>query len=180
MQQRAEDLPDRLAADLDRSFASLVTTYQHQLYTFALRQAGSPEEAEDLVGNYPPQRVRSLKLRPWLYKITLNVFYSRARRPGLAQVPLDDDEESLLLEIEDASCERPDELLERLELRGELSALLGTLPTPYREALVLYYFEGFSYQEIADLLGHPLGTIKARMSRGLQLLRKALGTRNAR
>lgn len=181
------DLSLLLATDLERNFRHLVTAYQHRLYAFALRQTGSPQDAEDIVqeafmqayyalGDYPAFRVRTLSLRPWLYKIVLNIFYSRMRKSRLPCVPLDTSEDGPHLAIEDSWREQPDVLLEDLETLRELEAHVAQLPAQYREAVNLYYFESLSYQEIADLLNLPMGTVKSNLHRGIRQLRKALAS----
>ena len=185
MDQGDTDWPVLLATDLDYHFKELVLTYQHQLYAFALRQTGSPQDAEDIVqealirayyalDDYSPQRLRALKIQPWLYKIVLNVFYNRVRSSRLQVVPLDTTENSALLAIEGDWREQPDMLLEDTESLHELEALVARLPEQYREAVNLYYFEGFNYREIAELLNQPMGTIKSSLHRGLRVLRTML------
>ncbi len=191
MDQSDMSLPALLAMDLDRYFHQLVQAYQPRLYTFVSRQGSSPHDAEDIVqealirayyalGDYPEERVRALKLQPWLYKITLNEFYNPARRSRLQCVPLDLSEESALLEVEDNWREQPDVIVEETERLQELEALVVTLPGQYREAVNLYYFEDMTYQEIAEMLSQPLGTIKSNVHRGIRLLRKALETQKSR
>lgn len=178
-------LPELLAVDLDRHFQQLVQSYQPQLYAFLLRQAGSSLDAEDIVQEvfirayyaltgYPGERVRAIKLRAWLFKIALNTFYSPAWKRRLLCVPLDLSDDSALLEVEDNSREQPDMIVEDKERLRELEALVSTLPARHREAVNLYYFEDLSYQEMAELLGQPLGTVKSNVHRGVRLLRAAL------
>lgn len=186
MDQRYEELPELLAKDLDRHFEQLMMVYQHQLYAFALRQVGNAQDAEDIVQetflrahhalkNYPGPRIRTLQLRQWLYKITLNVFRNATRRSELQSVPLDLSEDSPALAIEDQAASL-DEEVNRHEWKQELEILVATLPQQYRVAVNLHYFEDFSHREIAELLNQPSGTVKANVHRGIQLLRRALGT----
>lgn len=190
MAQRDGDLLALLALDLDHHFKQLVLTYQHQLYAFALRMTRDPQEAEDIVQeafirayfalkDYSLRKIEVVKLRPWLYKTTLHVFYNRVRKPSLPLVMLDDSEDSAMLEIEDEQSAMPEKEVERTELRRELNELIGSLPERYRAALIFYYFEEFSYAEIAELLSQPVGTVKANIHRGINLLRKILATQNA-
>jgi RNA polymerase sigma-70 factor (ECF subfamily) len=90
MNQSHQELPALLATDQDCYFEQLVLVYQHRLYAFALRQVGNKQDAEDIVQetflrahhalkNYPASRIRTLRLRQWLYKITLNVFFNFTR-----------------------------------------------------------------------------------------------------
>src|SRR6202023_1119743 len=93
-------LSEGLATNVDGHFEDLVRTYQDRLYGFALRLTGSPRDAEEstqdafvrayrALQRYPEQRRRELKLRPWLYRIVLNVVRNRVRRATLSLVPLD-------------------------------------------------------------------------------------------
>lgn len=185
MDVREADLSVLLAADLDRHFQQVVLHYQHRLYAFALRQTGSSQDAEDIVqeafmqayyalASYSQQRVQTLKLQPWLYKITHNIFVSRMRRVKLQHVSLDDTDGSIRAVLEDDMSSQPDMVLEGRESLRELESLVVTLPEQYREAVNLYYFEELSYREIAELLNQPMGTVKSNLHRGTKLLRGAL------
>src|SRR2546430_11706735 len=108
-----EQLPDvveLLATDLNGYFSQLMLSYQQRLYAFAWRQTGSPQDAEDIVqeafirayhalADYPPERIRVIKLQSWLYKIPLHIFYRHRSSTRLQCIPLDLSEESALLEI---------------------------------------------------------------------------------
>ncbi len=185
MNRSDAQLPGLLAAALDRHFHQLVQSYQPQLYAFLLRQAGSSLDAEDILqevfirayyalAGYPGERIQALKLRAWLFKIALNTFYSPGWKRRLLCVPLDLSDDSALLEVEDDWREQPDVIVEDKERLRELDTLVSTLPARYREAVNLYYFEDLTYQEIAELLGQPLGTVKSNVHRGVRLLREAL------
>ena len=100
MEQSDDELPDLLATNLRASFELLVLRYASQLYAFALRWIGNPTDAEDIVqvtferafitlDNYPVQIIRALNLRPWLYKVTLNVSRNYISRTKLHTVSLD-------------------------------------------------------------------------------------------
>ncbi len=177
-------LLELLAIDLDGSFRQLVLHYQNMLYAFAFRLSGSLQDAEDIVQeallgayvtllHYPPERIRSLKLRAWLYKLTLNIFRNSKRRLSLLISSYDLSEEEIL-EVSDTECERPEMLYENVERLQELAKMLGILPERYRIVVICFYFEELSYQEIATLLNQPLGTIKSRLHRGIQILKKHL------
>jgi len=101
MCQHEEDLKALLATNLDYYFKQFVLAYQYRLYSFMLRQTGSAQDAEDIVqeaflqayfalADYPAPRVRTLHIQPWLYKIALNIFYSRMRISRLPIVSLDE------------------------------------------------------------------------------------------
>ena len=151
------------------------------MYSFALRLEGRPQDAEDIVQetflrayhalkSYPVLKVRALRLRQWLYTITLNIFRNRQRKPEHQSISLDISEDSPLLEIEDPSF-GPDEEAYWHEWRRELEMYLATLSERYRVAITLYYFEDLSYAEIAELSNQPIGTVKAHVHRALRAVR---------
>ncbi len=177
-------IQELLATDLDRYFYRLVLYTQQRLFAFALRYTGNRQDAEDIVqeafirayhalADYPAERIRALKVQPWLYKITLHIFY-RHQSSQPQYLPLDLSEESTLFELEDDEREQPERALENKEEVRELEALLAQLPEQYRVAVSCYYFEELSYREIADLLNQPIGTIKTHVHRGMLLLRKTV------
>ena len=174
------------AEQVDGYYEQLVAKYWQQLNSFIQRRTSNQQDAEDIVQEafvhayyalerYPLQQIRTLQARPWLYKITWNVYrnYMSRTKPPLA-LSLDDHEGDLLLELDDEYEERPDAIFERGERRRELESLVNELPEQYREVINLYYFDELSQQEIADLLNRPVGTIKTHVYRGLRMLRKAL------
>lgn len=188
MEPSGEQLPDLvglLATDLKRYFQQLVLSFQQRLYAFALRQTGSPQDAEDIVqeafirayhalADYPAERIREMKLQPWLYKITLHILYRSRSSMRLQYTSLDLLEESALLTIEDDEGEQPEKILENREELQQLETMIAQLPQKYRTAVNCYYFEELSYREIAELLNQPVGTVKSTVHRGTLLLRKAM------
>ena len=183
------DLLARLATDLDRSFEGLMAIYWHQLYAFVLRRVESMQDAEDIVSEafvraylalkgYPAERVRTLKLRPWLYKITYNEYCRFIGRSTHPSVPFALVEMGMVCEQEEDQRKQPELFFESAERRQELETLVAALPDRYRVAVSLYYFEELSYQQIADLLDQPLGTIKSSVHRGIRLLRKQLSAQS--
>src|ERR1700730_10693895 len=186
MHTEDEDLAALLAFNLDVYYERLVSIYWQQLKNFVLRQTGSMQDAEDIVQEavvraylalerYTPQRIQHMKLRPWLYKLTWNVYcnyMSRSKPPQ--SVPLDLSEDALLLEREEDWQEQPEVVFENAERRRELEALLCTLPLRYREIVNMYYFEELSHQEIAEILNAPVTTIRVYLHRSMQMLRKTI------
>ena len=180
------DLARRLARDLDGSFEALVVAHQDRLFTIARRVLGDAHDAEEVaqdafirayraIEGYPPERVRELRLRPWLAAIVINVARNRRRRiadrqPAQPLAPLIEGG----LELEDRPVERPEARHAAAESAREWSARLATLPAVYRTAVVLRHVDGLSYDELAVALGRPEGTVKAQVHRGLRLLRTAL------
>jgi RNA polymerase sigma-70 factor (ECF subfamily) len=183
------NLAELLATDLNRYFSHLMLSYQQRLYTFALRQSGSPQDAQDIIqeafirayhalADYPADRIRTMKLQPWLYKITLHVSYRQRSNDRLQYTSLDLSEESIHLEIEGDERMQPEQIMEDKEALGELEEMISQLPEQYRIAVTCYYFDEFSYREIADVLSLPVGTIKSHVHRGTLLLRKTAEKRS--
>jgi len=178
--------PATFCADLAGCFEQLMETYQHRLYSFALRLSGSAQDAEEIVQDafvrayralerYPVERIQALALRPWLYRITLNVYRNRVRGKRLAVLSLEGrSEEGPDREPADPEHERPEQVAAHAALRGELSALVAALPERYRAAVILRYIEGLSYAELSRALSQPVGTVKANVHRGIKQLRQQM------
>jgi len=179
-------LARRLASDLDGSFDDLVLAHQDRLFTIARRLLGDPSDAEEVaqdalvrayraLAGYPAERVRELRLRPWLAAIVVNVARNRRRRlvdrqPATPLGPLLERG----LDLHDRPVERPDSRHALVETRHEWAIRLAALPPAYRAAVVLRHVDGLSYDELSIALGRPEGTVKAQVHRGLRLLRAAL------
>ncbi len=186
MSQEDDSLVALLMQDVDSHFRHLVETYQHQLYRLMYRQVGNAQDAEDIVQetflrayyalrDYAAQGVHLQRLRPWLYKIAFNLYYNRLRMAQPQILPLDMLEGHPLPEWEHADPDPgPEETVELRESFCEVASIIATLPERYRTVLNLYYCEQFNYQEIADLLHQPQGTVKSKVSRGLDRVRAAL------
>jgi RNA polymerase sigma-70 factor (ECF subfamily) len=168
-------LTARLAADLDGSFEALVGAHVDRLYSIALRILGDRRDAEEAaqdalvrafraLAGYENERIRELRLRPWLTTIVVNVCRNRTR---VRRVPTTE------LGFE-PSAEPAVDPVARHDAREAWAALLLTLPVSQRVAIVLRHVDGLSYQEMSAALGKPEGTLKAQVHRGLASLRDAL------
>ncbi|HLQ61759.1 MAG TPA: sigma-70 family RNA polymerase sigma factor [Candidatus Acidoferrales bacterium] len=155
-------------------FERMVLDHQDRLFAFGLGLSGSRADAEEIAQeaflrayrallSYPEQRLRELKVRPWLYQIALNVFRNRVRggRPPLGS-----------LNGSEPSRERGPE--ETVVGTQEVVRRLAALPARYREPLVLRYVQDLPLAEVAAVLGQPVGTVKSNVHRGLQQLRGGL------
>jgi RNA polymerase sigma-70 factor (ECF subfamily) len=178
------ELPARLARDLDGSFAELVGTYQRLVFGLALRVVADRADAEEVaqdtfarayraLAGYPAERVAAMRLRPWLARITLNLARNRLRRRPPPARPLEDGDGQPLAVAAPAAAE-PAAVAERGEERERLAELLATLPRGHREAVVLRHVEGLPYDEVAEVLGRPVGTVKTHVHRGVRQLREQL------
>ncbi len=185
------ELAAALAGDLDGRFEQLMLGYQHRIFGFVLRLTGRRQDAEEIaqdtflraykaLATYPPARIRDLRLAPWLYQIALNLVRNAARRHAPSTVPLDaPTEEGQALEIADDAHLEPPAYAERVETQRELARLLVALPVHFRAAVVLRHVEGRTYQEMAEILDEPVGTVKSHTHRGTLLLRTMLAGRES-
>ncbi|HUT75133.1 MAG TPA: sigma-70 family RNA polymerase sigma factor [Armatimonadota bacterium] len=158
---------------------SLVRRYQDQVYHLAFNLLGDPEDARDATQDALIAMLRSLRtfrgqaeLRTWVYRLTTNVCLMERRRRTVRT--------RLIVDL-------PAELPERLglgsdpqltavsrEVQGAVRECLGRLPSAFRAVVVLRELESLSYDEIAQVLRVPVGTVRSRLNRGRQLLRAAL------
>jgi RNA polymerase sigma-70 factor (ECF subfamily) len=162
-----DELCNRLAVDLDGAFEDLVVALRDDLYS-GLRPLHG-HEAEDLtqetlirayraLSEYPPERIREIRVRAWIWTIALNLGRNQARDRSRRPIPV---------ELHDRhGTEDPDP-----PDTVAWEARLGQLSPVQRRAVVLRHVVGLSYAEIADATERPEGTAKADVSRGLARLR---------
>lgn len=163
------------------AFGQLVDRYQDRLYGSLLRMTGNAEDAQDLAQETFVQAYLKLNtfggrsaFYTWLYRIAFNRSVSRARKRR-ERTSLDTLRESTGVDPVDpnATPDAPTQAAERSRL---LHAALGTLADEYRRVIVLRELEGFDYQQIAEVLGVPIGTVRSRLFRArLQLKEKLAG-----
>ena len=178
------DLTDRLATDLDAAFETLVRGHADRLYGIALRLTGDARDAEEIaqdafvrahraLNGYDAERIRALRLRPWLAAIAVNLARNRRRRAADRQPSLSLDAAGTGTGPEAAAADAPEAIAVRRAERERWAAALACLPDRYRVPLVLRHVDDLSYDEMADALGRPEGTLRAQVHRGLALLRAA-------
>lgn len=177
-----------LARDLDASFEAVVLDHQDRLFSIALRMLGDRGAAEEAaqdafvrayraLATYDADRIRELRLRPWLATIVLNLCRTRiGRRAARGAAPLSFDIETSPLPepVATDATTSPVAVMERHAERERWAGLLACLPPAYRAAVVLRHVDGLSYPELATALGRPEGTVKAQVHRGLAMLRTAI------
>lgn len=146
------------------------------LYTVAYRLTGRHDDAQDLVQEVLLRVQRGLatyqpgSMEGWLSRITTNAFLDDVRRKKRRPVEaLPDDPERVL-----AGAPSADEALAAADLPDHLQDALRGLPEDYRAAVVLCDVLGYSYQDIADTLEVPVGTVRSRIHRGRSQLRTVL------
>ena len=167
-----------LSAQSD-SFEELAMPLFEQLYNFAHWLTRNRDEAEDLVQETYVKGLRGFSsfqlgtnFRAWMYRILRNTFLtSRTGLRATMTVPLDLEEDGLELPVESATPETI--LIDRTNYQMIQSAI-DDLPIHFREILLLCDVEEMSYQEIAETLSIPMGTVMSRLSRARGTLRSAL------
>jgi len=145
----------------------------------ALRLTRSREEAEDLaqeaiVRAYEAwDRFDGSNFKAWILRIVTNLYINRYRQkqrtPQLGSL-----EDENVLEPTAVDSDEPDRLLFDELVGAEVEEALGKVPEDFRLAVILSDIEGLSYQEIADITGVPIGTVRSRLARGRAILRKQL------
>ena len=173
--------PSSAGTDAD-DLAAEALSFLEPLYATALRLTRNRSDAEDLVQDtfvkalrFADRFKRGTNLKAWLYTILHNTWRNRRRDAARDTVEVDSTrvEEAALkggLMSGDAAFETPERLLLRSTLDAELQAALEELPEAFRVAVWLRDVDEFSYAEIAEMLGIPLGTVMSRISRGRRLL----------
>lgn len=176
-------IQDAFAGD-ESAYAELVRRHRQRVYALALRMVRNVSDAEDLAQEAFLRAFRALPTvdltRPfvhWLLRITTNACldYHRRRkaRPELLGPPPGIDEDDW--EPKDADLgPLPDHGVESRESGEWMERLLAGLPPHYRAVITLRYVEDLSYEEIASLLGLPLGTVKAQIHRAHAQVRKRI------
>jgi RNA polymerase sigma-70 factor (ECF subfamily) len=171
-----ELLRRHLAGDTE-AFAALVRRYERELFNFLARFTGDATLADDMFQETFLQLHISAatfdqtkRLKPWLFTIAANkardALRSRQRRqaaPLDASVPGTADNRTTYADLMPSDIPAPSESLLNLEDRQAVESIVSRMPENLRTVLTLSYFSDLSYQEIADILAVPLGTVKSRL-----------------
>lgn len=173
------------------AFEEIVQRYQHKIYGYVKRLVGNETDAEDITQEVFLKALHSLRsfreessLQTWLFRIATNLCRDlhRRRQREKGWLPLwrhtdgeDSDGEECTIEIPDTYHD-PQKLLLQEELSGLLKQAIDHLPIAMREVLVLHDIESLSYEEIAQALDIPLGTVKSRLFHARARLRDALSS----
>lgn len=170
----------RVLAGDTNAFEPLVREYEKNVYNLALRMVKNPEDAQDMTQESFIRAYNSLssfrgesRFSVWLYRIVSNVcldhIRAASRRPAVSLSTENDEGESVELEIADES-KSPQELLERKMTREAVRRGLELLPSEHRQILLLREIQGFSYDEISEILSLEHGTVKSRIFRARKKL----------
>ena len=184
MQRTDEELVALSTAGDPESFDQLVVRWERPIYALAYRVLGREEDARDVCQETFLRAFRALKgfkgqakFSSWLYRIALNLcrdWIRRERRASLV-TPLD---------TEPAAADGPGGSVEDQAIRRDLGRVItramSALSEEQRTTIVLKEYHGLTFQEIADLQGCPLSTVKTRLYQGLSVLRGQLQRRGVR
>lgn len=188
-----EQLLERLRTGDALALRALMERYRRPLHGYLCRMLASPDDADDLfqevflrVLRHAQRFERGRRVRPWVYSIATNLVKNSYRARSYRQAAsldqsrdLDDDGAPLAAAL--AGREGlPAEALLREETRERVRDAVAALPEKGRAALVLYYFQGLPYDEVAASLDVPLGTVKSRIHNALVRLEQALSKEAAR
>ncbi|HEX7665517.1 MAG TPA: sigma-70 family RNA polymerase sigma factor [Polyangiaceae bacterium] len=167
-------------------FVSDALSHLDAMYAVACRLTRNPTEAEDLVQDSMVKAIRArdqfqpgTNLKAWMFRILTNTFINKYRRGGLERAIFDGpDADPLADGWVSASTMRqlrdPEQIALMPIVEGEVRRALDELPAEFRLAVVLCDVEEFSYEEIANIMQCPIGTVMSRLHRGRKLLQRAL------
>ncbi|HWM92201.1 MAG TPA: sigma-70 family RNA polymerase sigma factor [Thermoanaerobaculia bacterium] len=176
----------RALAGSQEAFRDLVVRFERPVYSLIARMVQDPSTAEDLAQEAFVKAYRSLrtydtsrKLSSWLFKIAHNTAIDHLRKNAPETVSLEAPQEEdgrggLAAVLSDSSIEDPAAAAERRDMARSLERAISRLRPEYREAVVLFYIEGATYQEICDVTGLPLGTVKTNLHRARKELAREM------
>lgn len=164
----------------DTAWEDIVQEHSARVYRLAYRLTGNRQDAEDLTQDVFVRVFRSLdryepgNFNGWVHRITTNLFLDRVRRAG--KLRMDGFGEGAEERLEGRE-QRPEAVVHDAGFDPDIEAALSSLTEEFRVAVVLCDVEGLSYEEIADVLGVKIGTVRSRIHRGRTQLRQALAHR---
>ena len=179
-----------LKAGSEEAFAYLLAIYQNPLFNLISHMVLDPGEAADVLQNVLLKVLRGIRqfngnssLKTWIYRIAVHEAsnHRRSWRRRIFHEPFSMDDETLHLNMQAAihgrERETPYSVYEHAECQAEVKRALSGLVEPYRAVVVLREIEGLSYEEISEVLGIAEGTVKSRLRRGRETLKRKLAVR---
>ncbi|MEO1022078.1 MAG: sigma-70 family RNA polymerase sigma factor [Bacteroidota bacterium] len=167
-----------------RDFNEEIIPHLDALYNFGLRLTTDPSDAEDLVQDTIVKAYRffssyekGTNAKAWLFRILKNSFINNYRKVSKKPTEVDFDEVSSYYEsvrAERTETSDLEDLMYRELMDDNLSKALSKLPEDFRTVVLLCDVEGYTYEEIANMLDVPIGTIRSRLHRGRNLLKTEL------
>ena len=184
------ELVEGLRSGVEPAYERLIELYQQPVYNLVFRLLNDPSDACDVVQEVFVKIFRNIKafrgqssLKTWIYRIALNEANNRRRwfgRHKRYEVDLERDDAAAGLSLQDTlpdAGSSPFELALSAEAQRLIEDGLKVLSPSFRDAVVLRDVEELSYEEIADVLGINIGTVKSRIMRGREALRKEMAER---
>lgn len=175
----------RAQANQAEGYEQLLAAYGVRLYGYFHRATGNHHESEDMLGELMLRLVRTFKeyddrgrFEPWLFRVASNMVRDRIRRKTASPPPtgwLGQSDGGLADDEIEGPAEAVDASLTATETSLELKQALDRLDPTARDMIMLRHFGELSFREIAQLYGCPMGTVMARVHRGLKALRRLLG-----
>jgi len=174
------ELVTSAAGGHEEGFEELVRRYQRPISAYVYRMVGDYDAALDLtqevfikvygsLSRYKPE----FKFSTWIYKIAHNAAVDHLRRHSTRQQSLVHEFEGEQLEVPiESRRPSPEQESEREERRAEIEAVVRQLPSAYKELIILRHSHDLSYDEIAEITGLPLGTVKNRLFRARDVMRQ--------
>jgi RNA polymerase sigma-70 factor, ECF subfamily len=169
------------------AYRELVKRFERPVYSLIVRMVQDPATAEDLAQEVFVKAFRRLntydpqwKFSSWLFKIAHNTTIDHLRRGTPETVPLETEEDdagghrSLSAVLADETVENPQAAAERRDLARSLERAISSLRPEYRQAVLMFYAHGASYQDICEVTGLPLGTVKTNLHRARKELAQAM------
>jgi RNA polymerase sigma-70 factor (ECF subfamily) len=166
----------------ESSFEELVRRYQRPIVSYVYRMLNDYEASLDVtqevfikVYNSLERYSTDYKFSTWLYRIAHNAAIDHMRRNSMnaQSIETENADGTYQLQIESPNP-TPEQERERSEWRTEIEAVVKTLPTAYRDLILLRHSRDLSYDEIAEITGLPLGTVKNRLFRAREMMRGLL------
>ncbi len=172
----------------ERAAVELLRRFERPVFSLIYRMVRDRELAEDLaqeafvrafnnLARYDP----SYKFSSWLFKVAYNLTIDHLRKKRLNTVSIHGSPSAVTTELQAATAitvesmeERPDEALQSREIGSEIEVAIGELRQEYRSAIILRHVEGRSYEEIAEIMDVPLGTVKTYIHRARKELQGQL------
>ena len=165
-------------------FQKEAVVHLNSLYNYALHLTMNPDDAEDLVQEtylkayrFFNSFERGTNCKAWLFKILKNNYINRFRKnskePGKVDYDLIKDFYHSIKDVQNDTTEADSDYFHSL-LHEEVYQALQSLPEEFREVIQLCDIEGFTYEEIANMVESPIGTVRSRLYRGRKLLREQL------
>ncbi|MET1249521.1 MULTISPECIES: RNA polymerase sigma factor SigW [Sporolactobacillus] len=184
MDQQEKRLIKKVKKGDQQAFAELVERYKNSVFAICLRMVGNAQEAEDLsqeafirAYNHIDQYDHERKFSTWLFRIATNlsIDFLRRRKSNISLDAVVPGTEGLSLNaMLPDQTEQPEELAVRKETEEMVQNEIKKLPEKYRSAVVLKYIEDLSLKEISEIMDIPVGTVKTRIHRGREMLRKMM------